>query len=181
MSAGPQDLFALAAELLQADIEALNTIPASAPGLDGAPERAFVSPGQPAIDCCPQLTVHVDSVLDADTRPGGLAAGRRNVTGKKNHVRLVTTIVRCVVDSRTGTTITAPLAADLELTAEQMDADGWALWNHLYNAWRSGELFSLCGEVFFEGLRSMTEAGTCVGWVLTIRVSLDGYDNAESS
>lgn len=180
MSAGPQDLYAFAQEVLEAAIEGLDNIPNSAPGLEGAPERAFVSAGQPAIDCCPQLTVHVASV--DDTMPGVLNPGQRKA--KKNYVRVIVTIVRCVIDTRTGVSPVlhdVPLVADLEATAEQVDADGWALWNHFYNLYRADDLFSLCGEVFFEGLRSMTESGTCSGWTLTLRVSLDGYDNAESS
>lgn len=178
---GPADLHALALELLAADIAALDTIPISAPGLEGSPERAFVSPGRPAIDCCPQLTVHVESVNDAATSPGGLGAGRRQA-GKKNQVRLITTIVRCVIDNRGGQGITEmPLMADLEATAEQVNADAWALWNYLYCLWRSGDLLSLCSEMLFEGMRQMGEEGRCAGWTLTISASLDGYCDAEAS
>lgn len=178
---GPGDLQALALEVLTASEDALNTIPTLAPGLDGAPERAYVAPGRPALDCCPQLTVHVDQVNDADTSPGGLSAGRR-IAGKKNWVRLVITIARCVIDTRIGSDITQPpLAADLEATAEQTNADAWALWNHLYCLWLAGELLSLCSEMFFEGMRPLGEQGTCAGWTLSIRGTLDGYCDAEAS
>lgn len=180
--AGPPDLHALALELLAADIAALDTIPISAPGLEGSPERAFVSAGRPAFDCCPQLSVHVDTIQDAETRPGGLAGGRRNVTGKVNHVRLITTIVRCVPSTGNGQSmVDAPLVVDLEAVAEQTNADAWALWNEIYNMWRSDQLFSVCGEVFFEGMRSLAEEGRCVGWTMTLRVSLGGYNDIEAS
>jgi hypothetical protein len=174
---GPGDLQALALELLSACGEALDTIPSYEPTLAGAPSRTFISPGRPALEGCEQLCVHIDSVLDADTNPGGLAAGRRNVTGKLNHVRLVATVDRCVYDTRTGTDMTIPTKPeDLEQTAAQTNADGWALWNHIFNLWRSGALFTLCGEVFFEGLRALPEEGGRAGWTLTLRVTLGGYE-----
>ncbi len=176
--AGPTDLQALALEMLAADEDALNTIPILAPGLEGAPERAFVSSGLPAFDCCPQLTVHVQDITDANTTPGGLAEGRRNVHGKKIYVRLVTTIIRCVIDTRTGSVLTgAPSAADLQATAEQTNADAWALYNHIYSMWRSGEFLTVCSNLVFEGARSVIEQGKCAGWTVTFRAMLDGYDD----
>jgi hypothetical protein len=179
--AGPADLQALALELLTADEEALNTIPILAPGLEGAPERAFVSPGIPAFDCCPQLTVHVEAINDADTTPGGLGAGRRNVSGKKIYVRLVTTIIRCVPSSQTGQVTSPPLATDLQAAAEQTNADAWALYNHIFAMWRSGDFLSLCSNLLFEGARSVGEQGKCAGWTLSLRAMLDGYNDLEVS
>jgi hypothetical protein len=180
--AGPADLQALALELLAADVEALDTIPILAPGLEGAPERAFVSPGVPSFDCCPQLTVHAQDILDADTTPGGLGAGRRNVQGKKIYVRLVTTIIRCVADSRTGQILTTmPLTTDLEAAAEQTNADAWALYNHIFALWRSGGFLTVCSNLIFEGARSVGEQGKCAGWTMTLRAMLDGYDDLEVS
>ena len=46
--AGPGDLHALAEELLEASVDALNTIPLVLPGFEGAPDRSFVSPSTPA-------------------------------------------------------------------------------------------------------------------------------------
>lgn len=182
MGTGPGDLQALALELLSACIDALDTIPTFAPGLEGAPERTFISPGRPALEGCEQLCVHIESINDADTTPGGLSAGRRNVTGKKNHVRLVATIDRCVYDSRSGNDITEPmLALDLDQTSAQTNADAWAIWNHIFNLWTAGDLFTLCGEVFFEGMRALPEEGGRAGWTLTLRVSLDGYEESLSS
>lgn len=180
--AGPPDLQALALELLAADEEALDTIPILAPGLEGAPERAFVSPGLPSFDCCPQLTVHVQDITDASVSPGGLMEGKRNVTGKKIYVRLVTTIIRCVPDSRSGQILTTmPFTSDLQAAAEQTNADAWALYNHIFAMWRSGDFLSLCSNLVFEGARSVGEQGKCAGWTLTLRAMLDGYDDLEAS
>ena len=175
---GPADLFDLCDELLAASVEALDTIPDSAPELAGSPERSFISPGLPALDCCPQLTVHSSFVQDAATSPGGLSAGRK-VAGKINQVSLVATIARCIpVIDDSGT---LPALADMQAAAEQINADGWALWNHLYNLWLAGLLFTYCGEVFWEGLRPLTPQGGCAGWTLSLRVSLGGYQSVVSS
>jgi len=144
-------------------------VPTFAPGLEGAPERNFVSPGQPAFDCCPQLTVNATPISDAPLAPGGLAAGRK-IGGSINHVGLTISITRCQPQ-----TADTPPADSLQAVAEQTNADVWALWNHLQSLWRSGDLFKLCGEVFWDGARAIQPSGGCVGWTLGIRVSLDGY------
>lgn len=175
---GPEDLHALAVELLDASIESLDTIPTFAPALGGAPERSFVSPGIPVWDCCEQLTVHVTNVLDADTSPGGLASGRRNVHGKLNHVGFNITVTRCVPTFGATPMDELPLIEDMQAAAEQINADGWALWNHLYNMWREGSLFDTCQEVFFDGITAVAPSGGCGGWLMAIRVQLDGYEES---
>lgn len=171
------DLDTLCHELLDASVEALDTIPAVAPGLAGSPERFFVSPGQPSLDCCDQLTVHASGVAEAPTSALGLAAGKRAQQGARiNHVGLVVTITRCITSVPE-----IPLAADLEASAEQVNADGWALWNHIWNLIRADMLFTLCGEVFWDGLRPVNPSGGCAGWTLNLRVSLEGYEETLGS
>jgi len=174
---GPQDLQALLGELLDACIESLDTIPDFVPGLSGAPARSYISPGLPALDCCDQLTVHSPVVLDTPLQPGGLAEGRK-CPARKNSIGLQVTITRCIPVIENDEW---PQPVDMEAAAEQLNADAWALWNHLYNLVCSGELFTLCGEVFWDGLRSMNPQGGCGGWVLNIRVTLDGYAEAATS
>ena len=179
---GPTDLQTLAVELLDASIEALDTIPNFAPGLEGAPERTFISPGRPALEGCDQLCVHADAVLDAQTTPGGLGAGIRNRMMKVNHVVFIITVDRCVIDNRTGMDITAPYRPeDLTATAEQTNADVWAIWNHLFNLWSAELLLSMCSELFFDGARALPEEGGRAGWTITLRARLDGYEEALST
>ena len=165
---GPLDLQALAEEFLDACVDALDTIPSFDPGLGGAPGRSFVAPGQPQYDCCPdgQLTVHVplvssDPVLTLQNHE------RRNI------VTLTATILRCVPASDEAGNYA--LAADLLAAAEQVNADGWALWNGIFNAISSGDLFRLCDKIQWLGLRSITPSGGCGGWTLTLSVQFDGY------
>jgi hypothetical protein len=172
-----RDLHGLAVELLDAAMFALDTLPAMDATLKGAPERRYVSPGTPALDCCDQLTVHIASLEEAPTEPLGLGAGRRASLGRVNHAVLTLTLTRCVPTGTHGkTTYTPPTDLELNAAAEQIDADGWALWNHLYNRIRAGLLFSLCDGVFWLGARSLGPEGGCAGWVFGFRVVLDGYE-----
>ena len=171
------DLHVLAQAYLDACAEALDTIPAFDGGLLGAPDRQFVSAGLPVWDCCEQLTVHVNSIGEGETSPGGLAAGRRYTYGRINHVTLQATITRCVptgAESGTGM-YTPPSVVSLAAAGEQHDADGWALWNHLYNLQSSGLFLTLCDEVFFEGITAAVPAGGCAGWIAIITAYLGGY------
>lgn len=170
----PSDLYALAEELLDACIEALETIPVLVPGLDGAPARAFVAPGAPAADCCPQLTVHTVGVFEDQL--GAPVPGRSYMTTRMNQVTLAVTLFRCADMSKA-----VPPQTELTAAAAQVNADGWALWNHLYNMIRAGTLFSECGEAKFGQLLSLQPSGGCVGWTWPIEVHLDGYEETPSS
>lgn len=165
---GPGDLFDQAEALLAASIEALDTIPILSPGLGGAPERAYIAPGLPALDCCPQLTVDVRGVSE-DGPPFSGSGQKARYGARKNQVLLVVTVVRCYP------TEVPPDPTEMQAAAEQVDADGWALWNYLWNLIRSGELFRLCADSRPE-LRQLAPSGGCAGWTLSMRVETEGYD-----
>jgi hypothetical protein len=168
---GPTDLDALAHDLLDAAIDALDTIPNFSPGLAGAPERTFVSPGQPALDCCDQLTVHVGPIVEDPLSPSGPSSGQRaRFAARKNQVALVLTLTRCHDLSKIP-----PDTATLDAAAEQGNADAWALWNDLWNQVRSGDFLTLCADSRPE-LRPLQPAGGCTGWTLTYRVWQEGYE-----
>jgi len=167
------DLYALAGEYLGACEDALDTIPAFDASLEGAPTRSFVAPGRPAATCCPQLTVHVVGITEDQI--GAPVPGRSAMTTRLNQVTLAMTLFRC---APTGE---IPEVSELVASAKQVDADGWALWNHLYNLVRAGMLFSLCGEVKWGPLSSLPEEGGCVGWYWPIEIATDGYEEAIST
>lgn len=171
---GPGDLYALATELLEACAEALDTIPTYEPSLEGAQTRQFISPGQPADDCCDQLSVQVSALRDAPTSPVGLAAGTKHRSGRVNHVILIVRSTRCVpmVDGKGN----FPTAQALSDSAQQLDADAWALWTHLFNLLHAKLLFESCGEVHWDGGLAAIPSGGCGGWTFTFRVTLDGYE-----
>ena len=175
----PLDLNGAAEELLAAAAESLDTLPGFDLSLHGAPERQFVSFGPPVLDCCEQLTVYVPQVQDAPV-PGqsGLAAGRKTAA-KITHVFLTVTVSRCYPqpDGKGN----PPSVEAIEEASVQLNADGWALWNHLYCMWTSDELFTFCDEVFWDSLRPLGPQGGCAGWNLGIHMSLDGYCDVPSS
>ncbi len=176
--AGPTDLHDLAEDYLAACVEALDTIPSYAAALGGAPLRSFVSPGKPVADCCPQLTVHVQSVGEGALSPGAPRASFARI----NRVQLVATIFRCIptgAEGKAGYKPPSPL--DLAAAAEQIDADGWALWNHIFNLVAAGQLFTLCGDVLGWSLVSVPPSGGCGGWTLSVNVGLDGYQEVIST
>lgn len=167
---GPTDLHDLATELLNASTEALDTIPTYDPVLGGAPDRRFVAPGPVALDCCEQLAVHVAPITEGASAPELPAAS----FARTNRVQLTVTISRCVpVPDGNGN---PPPALAQEEAAQQINADKWALWNHLYNMIRDGDLFSRCCDVIWGALTPLQPNGGCGGSRLAITVCFDGYE-----
>lgn len=181
--AGPGDVHAFAEAFLDACIEALDTIPTFDPLLLGAPERAFVSPGVPVWDCCEQLAVHVPMLGEAGTTPAGLEAGKRANRARINNVTAIATITRCIPTGAEGQSgdYQPPTAAALNVAAEQIHADGWALWNHLFNLKASAQLLTLCDGMFFDGVIAAVPSGGCAGWTVPVRAVIDGYQESLGS
>lgn len=167
---GPEDLRDLPYEFLDACIDALDTIPAFVPGSVGSPARTFVSPGKPAYDCdCPdgQLTVHVLSINER--------FGEKHI--RVNDVTMVATILRCIPMREGG----PPDTTVMEASADQINMDRWALWNHIYNMVKECDLFDKCCGVRWNGLQSIDAQGGCGGSILSITVCLDGYEEVCST
>lgn len=174
---GPLDLHALAQELLVASVESLDTIPGFDPGLGGAPDRSFISPGLPVFDCCEMLTVHAVPVIESDTTTIALGAGKRHA--RINLVLLIVSAVRCIPVAMDEENLPTP--EQMSAAAEQLNADAWALWNHLWHLWKEEDLFTRCGQVFWDGIFPIAPSGGCAGSTVNFRVSLDGYDDVPSS
>ena len=171
---GPTDLQDLAAELLTASVEALDTIPDYDPELEGAPNVQFVNSGGP-VDDCGQLTVSVTPIAEAPTAPLLLGAGTRHRQDfRVNLVGLNVRLVRCL-PAPAGMGGPPPASVQTAWSA-QLNADAWALWNHLWNMARAGDLFTLCGEVYFDSLKTVGPQGGLGGWSLNLRVQLEGYE-----
>ena len=162
---GPLDLHELAEDLLAACVEALDTIPVYDASYAGAPDRAFISPGLPALDCCDQLTVHVGTIAEG----GGVSS-----IGIINRVQLIVHITRCVPgpDDRAN----PPTTTAMQESSRQIHADKWALWNYLHALIAQNLLFEDCCEVIWSGMTSLVPSGSCGGSVLTITVCFDGYE-----
>lgn len=167
------DLQQLCDEFLAASIDALDTIPGFGAGLEGAPSRTLTTPGQPVFDCCPQLSVNAATIREAQTAPLGLGAGTRHRQNfRKNLVGVQVWIARCLP---TGS---PPSVEDVNAAAAQTNADGWALWNYLWNINRKGStdpIVSLCDEWYMDSMAPLQPSGGCAGWLLSIRAELAGY------
>jgi hypothetical protein len=124
---------------------------------------------------CPQLAVYATPISEADTAPGGLTSGKRVSLGRINHVLFSIEIVRCIP------TDVEPPASEITAASAQTNADAWALWNHLFNLIGSGQLLTLCQEVFFEGITAVSPSGGCAGWTVALRAQLDGYQETLGS
>jgi hypothetical protein len=172
--AGPGDLFETADELLLAAAEALDTIPdLLGTGFDGAPERQFVAPGNVVHDCCEQLAVWVNPIGEGARSPGTLSP---NIQIIRPTLRVHAT--RCVPTGRiVQRAYVPPDPALLSGAAQQVHADGWALWNHIFNMLNTDPplLFSKCQDLVQWRMLALTPSGGCAGWEMQFTVGLDGY------
>ena len=167
----PQELQDLAEEFLDACIEALDTIPVFVPGSVGSPARTFVSPGKPAYDCCDdgQLTVHVQSIQER-------FGSQKDV--RINDVTMIATALRCIPMREQGE---PPEPAVMAASADQINMDRWALWNHVYNMYKECGLFDKCCGVRWGTLQSVDAQGMCGGSTMTVTACLAGYDEVCST
>lgn len=169
-----EDLYNLCGSLLAACMEAVETTPG------GAIDRAFVSPGNPAFDCAPQLTVHAGGPYIADTMPlqPPLQPAHRVGDGRALiMVAMTVTVLRCAPTlEQHGQTIALPGADDLDACAAEVLADCWAIYNHVFNLKRDGLLFGpKTREVIFDPAVPLNLAGATAGWQIQFRVQLNGY------
>lgn len=177
MAAG--DLYGLCREYLDACEQALTL---EAPGgFDGF--RSYVSPGPPAWDCCPQLTVHAGGPSPGPTIPLSppLQPGHRIEDGVLyNMIAMTATVIRCTPTVREGS-LQPPDAVGLEASAELLLGDIWAIWNYIATMKRQKLLWLPdTREVFFLPAVALNAAGGCAGWQMEIRVQLGGYRTATS-
>lgn len=167
------DLYELAAAFLQAAETALEQTPS------GPPARAFVSPGEPALDCCDQLTVHTTLINEADlntrSTSGALGAAKSINRGGVIRVTLEIMVTRCVPtpEEKNGR-IRLPDPAELDAAARTIDEDGWALWVGMSQALKHGSLHELCSGAERLGAVKLAQQGGCGGWVFTYRYPIEG-------
>lgn len=140
----------------------------------GAIDRSFVAAGLPALDCCPQLTVHVagHGILPT-TAPGALTPGHRRTVGIVRFVRFVVTVVRCApVPGAKGA---PPTPTAQQAIAAALNEDPLAIIDAVTKADKAGTLFDgTCREFYFDGATSLDPSGGCVGWVINFRASIEG-------
>ncbi len=174
---GPGDLFATAEELLVASAEALDTIPdILGTSFAGAPERQLIAPGIPVHDCCEQLVVWISQIGVGARTPTTLAPDMQI-----NRPTFRVHITRCVPTGRIDKTTKRyipPEADAITAASEQVEADGWALWNHIFNlinATPEPLLFTKCNDLVQWSALSLNPSGGCAGWEMQFTLGVDGY------
>jgi hypothetical protein len=142
----------------------------------GAPDLQYVSPAQPAFDCCPAVIVHVAALGEENTSPlSATDTGHRASFGRINLASVVISALRCApVVQKDGSVLTA----NIQAVAKEVQQDAWALWCGFYHAIKNGTFLGICEDVHFDnrGL-SIREQGGCVGWQFTLRAELGGIPN----
>jgi hypothetical protein len=152
---------------------------ADTPG--GLPECAYISEGPPAWDSCPCLIVYAAGPTVGDTlplQPTLQPLHRIALARQVNIVAMTALALRCsplIHDD--GETLPTP--DEHAAAAREINADSWALWNHLRHAKKTGALFPPREREFsLEPSVSLNPEGGAAGCAVTIRVELDGYDPA---
>lgn len=162
-------LYDQAVELLEVCAAAI------AEGLGGPAERAYVSPGLPAQDCCDQLAVWVAGLGEAPL-PGALP-GQSPKALRVNMPTFRVRVTRCIpMPSDNGE---PPSAAALEDAARAIDQDLWLIWNGVIHAVRDGTLWNgRCSNIWVDQANPVDPAGGCGGWDLRFRTELGGIPSA---
>lgn len=137
------------------------------------PDRNFIAYEEPALDCCDQLTVHANLAAPAAVGPQTPLA--RELSGMRvSLITFVVTLTRCVpqMDAQGN----APTAAAINGSAFGLYADAWTMWCGLDNAMRRKEppLFAgPCRPRMLDEIRAVPEQGSCAGWRVEMRASLN--------
>ena len=141
----------------------------------GPPARRYVSPGEPALDCCGQLTVWIQQISDAELLAGSGALARAAAIkrGTQPEIGLFVQATRCVnlaADKATD----LPSPTNLEAAAVAINEDAWALRTQLMWDLRHGDLAQVCSGAEFLGANALIPQGGCVGWTFSFRYPIEG-------
>jgi hypothetical protein len=165
------DLNDVAEAFLMASIAALELTDAGVPG------RAFVSSGEPALDCCGQLSVWNQTLEDVALAggQGALSPAKKINRGTQPSITLRIQATRCQIGLNKLGEGELPRPADMQATAKMTNQDAWALRCHLMRELRrDGSLAQVCAGAEFLGAQALTPQGGCVGWTFTIRYPIEG-------
>lgn len=163
------DVNTITAAFLAAAIRALDLTD------EGPPGRVYVSPGEPALDCCGQLTVWTQSITEIGfaAGEGALANANRLKRGGMPQLLIYVQATRCQIGLNRLSESELPDPADLQATAMIVDQDGWALRCHMAWELRHGELAEICRGVEMLGGQKLTPEGGCVGWTFQFQYPLE--------
>lgn len=134
-----------------------------------------MSPGLPAIDCCPWLSVHIggQNIAPVGTQ-GPLGQGQRAAFVPQ--VTFVMLVARCMPKATVKLgSLTVPTVAALELAAQEVYQDMWAITDAARKADKAGTLFGgACREIEHQGATPLDPSGGCGGWTIRWRATIEG-------
>lgn len=166
-------------EYLRVCLESLDSIPSYDNSLEGRPGCSYVAPGPPPYDVYPCLIVYTSGPAVGDTFPlqPALSPSHRATThGQVNLVTMTASILRCGWIPGDGEEQEIDPVA-VSASARQTSADLWAIWNGIKAAKRNGNLFAPRErELFMDPAVAIAQQGGAVGWQITVRTQLDGFD-----
>jgi hypothetical protein len=167
--------FALANQILEIAEAATATTVGGQIGVDppvGAGGRAFVSPGLPSIDCFPFMAIFVSSQIVATTNPvGPLASGHKRLTGLVPQVSFGMVVARCAPPMVNGKTL--PSVAAMEVVAQMVDQDMWAITDAMRKA-DFERTFGSCREFEHLGATPLDPTGGATGWTIRWKATIEG-------
>ena len=86
---------------------------------------------------------------------------------------------RCVPTGKiVGKQYVPPDAAAITAASAQIEADGWALWNHIFNLLNAEPeplIFSKCADLVQWSMLTLNPSGGCAGWEMQFTVGVAGY------
>lgn len=139
--------------------------------------RVYVSPGDPAFDCCPMLAVSGSSLGEdyAVTTQVGAPSNRGHGAAyqRSNLVGFTIWVLRCTpVPDKNGN---PPSVARLDASAQKVLQDAWCIWNGVMQAIRDDLLWGgRCTEIYFDQAVQITPQGGCAGFRIPLRAHLGG-------
>jgi hypothetical protein len=169
-------------------VELLQVCEAAIAKTDAGPiDRAFISPGNPALDCPEQLTVNLSSIAYDTTQPTipPPAPGHRSAKrfGSLILATYKITAVRCIPVGR-GPNVNLyqpPTPAEQQAAALSIVQAAWSCWNDITNAVAAGTIFGgPCKAVYLDALAPLEPSGGSAGWTLQVRAAIDGYPEVGS-
>lgn len=142
----------------------------------GTPDLSYVYPSRPPVDCCPALIVWMGLLSEETTSPISPPAstGHRASYGRINLVTLTAWALRCSPPVNNDGSVDL---SEIARVAQEVQQDGWALFNGIYQAVNDGTFLDICTTVHFDRSAPLEERGGCVGWSMTIRAELNGIPN----
>ncbi len=164
------DLNDVSAAFLTVALEALAKTNAGAPG------RAYVNAGEPAMDCCGQCVIWIQDLTEAAAvgAQGALGPSKAVLRGSLPQITVFVQATRCQIGLDKLRENELPKPGDLQATATMVDQDGWALRLTFADSIRNGLLSRVCSGVEMLGGTKLTPQGGCVGWTFSFRYPIEG-------